>query len=84
MNGFKKFLTSKFFIVALAVALLVSIVPSVLFFMGQGDYVKATVQLIATPFQWCFTKAGEMLMTGVDTTPIADGDHYEIELKTGW
>ncbi|MBP5173552.1 MAG: rod shape-determining protein MreC [Clostridia bacterium] len=61
MNGFKKFLTSKFFIVALAVALLVSIVPSVLFFMGQGDYVKATVQLIATPFQWCFTKAGEGL-----------------------
>lgn len=33
---------------------------------------------------WCFTKDGEMLMTGVDTTPIADGDHFEIELKTGW
>ena len=24
---------------------------------------------------WCFTKGGEMLMTGVDTTPIADGEH---------
>ncbi len=33
---------------------------------------------------WCFTKGGEELMTGVDTTPIADGDHFEIELKTGW
>ena len=59
MNGLKKFFTSKFFIVSLAVAVLVSIVPSVLYFMGQGDYVKATVQLLATPFQWCFTKVGE-------------------------
>ena len=33
---------------------------------------------------WCFTKGGEMLMTGVDTTPIADGEHYEITLTTGW
>ena len=33
---------------------------------------------------WCFTKGGEMLMTGVDATPIADGEHYEITLTTGW
>ncbi len=33
---------------------------------------------------WCFTKGGEMLMTGVDTTPIADGDVFEITLTTGW
>lgn len=33
---------------------------------------------------WCFSKDGEMLMTGVDTTPIADGEHYEITLTTGW
>ena len=33
---------------------------------------------------WCFTKGGEMLMTGVDTTPIADGEHYEITFTTGW
>lgn len=33
---------------------------------------------------WCFTKGGEQLMTGVDTTPIADGDTFEITLKTGW
>ena len=33
---------------------------------------------------WCFTKGGEMLMTGVDTTPIADGEHYEITFTVGW
>ena len=33
---------------------------------------------------WCFTKGGEMLMTGVDTTPIADGDHFEITLTEGY
>ena len=33
---------------------------------------------------WCFTKGGEMLMTGVDDTPIADGEHYEIVFTVGW
>ena len=33
---------------------------------------------------WCFTKGGEMLMTGVDDTMIADGDHYEIVFTVGW
>lgn len=33
---------------------------------------------------WYFTKGGEEVMTGVDATPIADGDHFEITLKTGW
>lgn len=33
---------------------------------------------------WCFTKGGEMLMTGVDTTPIADGDSFEATLKFGY
>ena len=33
---------------------------------------------------WCFTKGGESLNTGVDATPIADGDAFEITLKTGW
>ena len=30
------------------------------------------------------TKGGEMLMTGVDDTMIADGESYEITLTTGW
>ncbi len=33
---------------------------------------------------WCFTKGGEMLNTGVDDTPIADGDSYEITLTVGY
>ena len=33
---------------------------------------------------WCLTKGGETVMTGVDTTPIADGDTFEITLKTGY
>jgi len=33
---------------------------------------------------WCITKGGEALTTGADDTMIADGDKYEITLKTGW
>lgn len=33
---------------------------------------------------WLFTKGGEELFTGVDATPVADGDHFEITLKTGY
>lgn len=33
---------------------------------------------------WKFSKDGEMLMTGADTTPIADGDKFEITLMVGW
>jgi cell division protein YceG involved in septum cleavage len=35
--------------------------------------------------EWlCFTKNGEALMTGVDTTPIKDGDKFEITFTVGW
>lgn len=33
---------------------------------------------------WCFTKSGETLMTGVDSTPIEDGDKFEITFTVGW
>ncbi|NLF26622.1 MAG: DUF4430 domain-containing protein [Clostridiales bacterium] len=33
---------------------------------------------------WLFTRNGESLMTGVDATPIADGEQYEIALTTGY
>ena len=33
---------------------------------------------------WAFSRDGEMLMTGVDSTEISDGEHYEIVLTTGW
>ncbi|MDF2942436.1 MAG: hypothetical protein K0S01_1294 [Herbinix sp.] len=33
---------------------------------------------------WCITKDGEDVFTGVDETPIADGDHFEITLTVGY
>lgn len=33
---------------------------------------------------WCVTKGGESVMTSADTTPIADGEHYELTLMTGY
>ena len=33
---------------------------------------------------WSFTQDGEMLMTGVDTTPIEDGDQFEITFTVGF
>lgn len=31
---------------------------------------------------WCVTKGGEQVNTGVDATPIADGDHFELTMST--
>ncbi len=31
---------------------------------------------------WCVTKEGERVDTGVDLTPIADGDHFELTMST--
>ena len=31
---------------------------------------------------WCITKNGEQVNTVVDTTPITDGEHYELTLST--
>lgn len=33
---------------------------------------------------WCVTKDGADVMTGVDETAIADGEKYELTLKTGY
>lgn len=33
---------------------------------------------------WCITKGGERLNTGANDTPVTDGDHFEITLKTGY
>lgn len=33
---------------------------------------------------WCFTENKETLNTGVDTTPVKDGDQFEITFKVGW
>lgn len=33
---------------------------------------------------WCITKGGEQVTTGVDATPIEDGDSFELTLKVGY
>jgi len=33
---------------------------------------------------WCFTKGGEQLFTGVDVTPVENGDRFEITLTVGY
>ncbi len=33
---------------------------------------------------WGITKDGEMTSTGADTTPIEDGDHFELTLNEGY
>lgn len=32
---------------------------------------------------WCITQDGEMTPTGVDTTPVNDGDHFEFTYTIG-
>lgn len=52
-----------------------------------GLYVKTvdgvTADYEADKAYWAFYKDGEYLMTGVDTTPIADGDTFSIEYTKG-
>ena len=49
---------------------------------AYGLYIK-TVNGILADYDadgtyWALTKNGELLITGADTTPIADGEHYEL------
>ena len=59
MGFISKLIKSRFFIVTLAVALLLSIVPGVLCAMGQGSYVRSAIVTVGIPFRWAFTKIGE-------------------------
>lgn len=61
MGFILKLIKSRFFIISLAVALLLSIVPGVLCAMGQGSYIRSALITVATPFRWAFTKVGEGL-----------------------
>lgn len=61
MGFISKLIKSRFFIVTLAVALLLSIVPGVLCAMGQGSYVRSAIVTVGTPFRWAFTKIGDGL-----------------------
>lgn len=48
-----------------------------------GLYITAVDGVAAGDNEWwCITKDGVMTSTGVDTTPIADGDKFELTLST--
>lgn len=48
-----------------------------------GLYITAVDGVTAGDDEWwCITKDGVMTSTGVDTTPIADGDKFELTLST--
>lgn len=52
-----------------------------------GLYIKTVDGYTADDAQqewWCVTKGGEAVMTGVDATPIADGDQFELTLMRGY
>lgn len=59
MGFILKLFKSRFFVISLAVALLLSIVPGVLCAMGQGSYIRSAIVTVASPFSWAFTKIGE-------------------------
>ena len=59
MGFILKLFKSRFFVISLAVALLLSIVPGVLCAMGQGSYIRSAIITVASPFRWALTKAGE-------------------------
>jgi hypothetical protein len=54
---------------------------------ATGFYVTTVDGIAANDVKkewWSFSKNGEALTTYVDSTPIYDGDHYEITLVTGY
>lgn len=61
MGFILKLIKSRFFLITLACALLLSIVPGVLCAMGQGSYIRSAIVTAGTPFRWAFTKIGEGL-----------------------
>lgn len=56
-----KFLKSKFFIVCLAVAAVLVLVPAILTAFGQVDIVRSGLKTAAKPFEWCGSKIADAL-----------------------
>ena len=54
-----QFFKSRFFIIALTVALIIAIVPTVLSIMGLSSYVRAALGTLVSPFQRALTYAAD-------------------------
>ena len=51
-----RFVRSKFFVVCVAVAIVISLVPAVLAAFGQVDVLRSGLKTVAKPFEWCGSK----------------------------
>lgn len=54
---------------------------------SYGLYIKTVNGITADEKNeewWCVTKNNETLLTGADSTPISDGDKFELTLKRGY
>lgn len=54
-----KFLKSKFFIICLCVAIILVMIPSAMSILGYTEVVRSIFKTIATPFEWCGSKAAD-------------------------
>lgn len=54
-----KFYRSKFFIICVAVAVVLVLVPSALSVFGYTDLVRSGIKTISKPFEWCGSKIGD-------------------------
>ncbi len=70
-----KFVRSKFFLICLAVAIVIALVPAVLTAFGQVDIVRSGLKTVAKPFEWC----GSKLAGAVDGFVSVFTDYDELE-----
>lgn len=61
-----KFFKSKFFVICVAVALLLVLVPSMLSVFGYSGIVRSALKTVATPFEWCGTQVANAINGFVD------------------
>lgn len=54
-----KFTRSRFFIVCIIVAVVITLVPAVLAAFGQVDIVRSGLKTIAKPFEWCGSRLAD-------------------------
>ena len=51
-----RFVRSKFFVICIAVAVALSLVPAILAAFGQVDVLRSGLKTVAKPFEWCGSK----------------------------
>ena len=56
-----KLLKSKFFIICVAIAIVVVIVPSALAAFGQVDVLRSALKTVAKPFEWCGSRMADAI-----------------------